>query len=190
MEGLLSWWQKALVTTAYMYTVIFFSVLSTISLFHCSFSIQCSWKVNAVLVKGKAKWQVGWCLLCSCLKHICTNKEWGLLKGHWTWGLLSVRVFIVKTAKRLFSLILAHSYPKVLRSWEIPCKCCGVFSWVIFLLFFHRALWFERGFSWLPASCVVKKICNLNRHEDFCCSNVRAWTKISIRLAFTSVLCL
>lgn len=159
-------------------------MLSTISLFCFSVSIKYFWKVHAVLMRGKVKWQVAWCLLGSCPKHICTNSELGLLKGHWTWGILSAGVFLVKRAKRLSYLgsefpqsahILRNSLP-VLQGVQL-----GYFSFV-----FHRGLWFERGFSWFPASCIVKKICNLNRHKAFCYSDAWARIKISVRLAFTS----
>lgn len=81
-------------------------------------------------------------------------------------------------------------------SWlRVPPKCSYLekfFASVaggsvgLFFLCFHRGLWFERGFSWFPASCIVKKICNLNRHKAFWYSDAWAWTKISVRLVFTS----
>lgn len=138
----------------YRFVEVFLKCAFSNSFFCCTFSIKGFWKVPAVLVRGKVKWQVVWCLLCSCLKHLCRNRELGLLKGHWTWGLLSASISLVKRAKRLFSVILAQSYIKVLIPWENLCQCCGGFSWVIFffLCFSQNSVIWERIFV---ISCIL-----------------------------------
>lgn len=116
MERSLSW-KKALVPTADIY---FFAVLSTITFFCSSVSIKYFWKVHAVLLRGKVKWQVGWCLLGSCLKQICTNREVGLSEGAQnSWHLASIPC--KESIKRLFLVMSGWSYRKVLVSWEILC---------------------------------------------------------------------
>lgn len=167
-----------------MYTAFWGFLCACCNFFCYSFPSSVSEKYMQSLWGGK--WSGRWCdAFCVFVWNICAQRI-RTSEGTLNFRPLISKCIPVKRAKRLFSVILVQSYPKVLISWEILCHCCGVVQLGYFSFVFCRALWFERGFSWFPASFITKKIRNLNRHKDFWYPNVRAWTKISIRLAFTS----